>query len=88
MTESKEIIFPDFKEFFYVFDKDAVREDQKKLKVSIPFAKYDVKEATIKSTKKDLDLIEKERALLRWKQSISYYRLYPEKYKFSFKDLK
>jgi len=35
----------------------------------------------------DLDLIDKKRALKRWKKSLDYYYLHPEKFKIGFKDL-
>ncbi|MFX1420259.1 MAG: hypothetical protein ACFE9N_15200 [Promethearchaeota archaeon] len=87
MTESKQTILSDFKEFFYVFDKEDVKE-VKKLEISIPFMRCDIKWGKNPSTQKELDLIEKKRSLKRWKQSIGYYSLYPEIYKFRFKDLK
>jgi len=38
--------------------------------------------------KDESDLIEKKRALRRWKQSFCYYCLYPEKFRFGIRDFK
>ena len=38
--------------------------------------------------KDESDLIEKKRALRRWKQSFGYYCLYPEKFRFGLRDFK
>ena len=38
--------------------------------------------------KDESDLIEKKRALRRWKQSCGYYCLYPEKFRFGLRDFK
>ncbi len=38
--------------------------------------------------KDESDLIEKKRALRRWKQSFGNYCLYPEKFRFGLRDLK
>jgi hypothetical protein len=40
------------------------------------------------SANKEVDLIEKKRAIKRWKQSFSYYSFHPEKFKFGLKNLK
>jgi len=40
------------------------------------------------STNNEVDVIEKKRALKRWKQSFSYYCLHPDKFRFGIKDLK
>jgi predicted transcriptional regulator len=60
--------------------------------------KYYIKEVVIlepkeKSTvtpvvKDESDLMEKMRALRRWKQSFGYYYLYPEKFRFGLRDFK
>ena len=38
--------------------------------------------------KDESDLIEKKRALRRWKLSCGYYSLYPEKFRFGLRDFK
>ena len=38
--------------------------------------------------KKKIAVVDKKRALKRWKQSLSYYCLHPEKFKFGIRDLK
>ena len=88
LTESEQIIIPDFKEFFYIFYKEEAKEEPKDVSSYIPFAGKKAESIAIKSTEKQVDLIEKKRALKRWKQSFSYYCLHPEKFQFGLKDLK
>ena len=60
----------------------------------IQYIKEDVKlepkeKITVTPVVKDQsDLIEKKRALRRWKQSFGYYCLHPEKFRFGLKDFK
>jgi len=68
--------------------KKETDKTQKERIKDIPFIKCDISELKIKSSKEEPDLIEKKRALKRWKQSFSYYCLHPEKFKFGFKDMK
>ncbi len=72
-----------------MFNKDYINEDQiKETKFNIPFVRPSILSAKIKSKKKEIDLIEKKRALKRWKQTLNFYSLHPEKYKFGFKNFK
>ncbi|MFX0040973.1 MAG: hypothetical protein ACFFCY_17960 [Promethearchaeota archaeon] len=88
MTESKEIIVPENKEFLYVFHKEKIKDKPKEILPYIPFTKRKIISTKISTGKKEVDMIEKKREITRWKQSFSYYCLHPEKFKFGFKDLK
>ncbi|MFW9826430.1 MAG: hypothetical protein ACFFEY_02300 [Candidatus Thorarchaeota archaeon] len=88
LTESKRIIIPDFKEFLYILHKQEIDIAPKERIKEIPFIRHDISDIKIKSSNKEHDLIEKKRALKRWKQSFSYYCLHPNKFKFGFKDMK
>jgi hypothetical protein len=88
LTESKEIIVPDRKEFFYIFHKEEIKEQPKEARYHIPFEGFEIERTKISSSNPEVDMIEKRRELKRWKQSLNYYCLHPEKFKFSFKDLK
>ncbi|MFX0004283.1 MAG: hypothetical protein ACFE9C_08440 [Candidatus Hodarchaeota archaeon] len=88
MTESKEIIVPEYKEFLYVFHKEEIKDKPKVILSYIPFTNRKITSAKISTSKKEVDIIEKNRELKRWKQSFSYHSLHPEKFKFGFKDLK
>ena len=80
MTEVKKIISHEFKEVV----PERIRETVKK-----PLKNHLSQIFTIPT---DLDSIDSERKLKRvikrWKKSIDYYYLHPEKFKFGFKDLK
>ncbi len=54
----------------------------------IPFLEKKSKGTKISSSNEEVDIVDKKRALKRWKQSFSYYSLHPDKFKFSFKDFK
>ncbi|NVM36821.1 MAG: hypothetical protein HWN81_14590 [Candidatus Lokiarchaeota archaeon] len=64
------------KEFYYVFYKQEDSKQEPRDEISkIPFSNE-------KNT-----LIDKKRALKRWKQSFGYYSLNPERFNFTLKDL-
>ncbi len=88
LTESEQKIVPDFKEFFYVFYKEEVKEEPKEMSSDIPFTGIDTLSRKNVSTNNEVDSIEKKRAIKRWKQSCSFYCFYPEKFRFGIKDLK
>ena len=78
MTEVKEIISHEFREAI----PEKIREDVKKaLRNQL---------SQIFAIPKELDSIDNERKLKRemkkWKRSIDYYFLHPEKFEFGFKD--
>lgn len=80
MTEVKKIISHEFQEVV----PERIREEVKKaLRNQL---------SQIFTIPKDLDSIDSEREikreLKRWKKSIDYYYLHPEKFEFGFKDLK
>ncbi|UCD02251.1 MAG: hypothetical protein JSV23_04320 [Promethearchaeota archaeon] len=64
------------KEFLYVFSKKEDKKEPKIIPSQTPFVQEEV------------DLIDKERELKRWKESFGYYCLNPEKFNFGLKDLK
>jgi len=76
MTASKEKIIPILKEFpkYTILD-----EIEKELKKEVKIV------ATIERI---FDPIQKRRDEKRWKQTMGYYLLNPEKFKFGLKDLK
>jgi hypothetical protein len=80
LTEVEKIISHEFIEVV----PEKIREDVKKT----PKNHLD----QIFTIPKDLDSIDNERdlkrALKRWKKSIDYYYLHPEKFEFGFEDLK
>ncbi|MFW9827617.1 MAG: hypothetical protein ACFFEY_08500 [Candidatus Thorarchaeota archaeon] len=89
MTESKNIMIYDNKEFLYILNKkEKIKEDLKQEDAYIPFLRNDTLNIKSSPTKKEIDPIDKKRELKRWKKSFSYYCLHPEKFKFGFKDLK
>lgn len=77
MTESKEIITYDIKEFLHEIFKESSKKD----------AKVKPKIVTVVEEDSASGLIEKRRALKRWKESVNYYYLHPEKFKFDLKNL-
>ncbi|MFX1503190.1 MAG: hypothetical protein ACFFDH_19675 [Promethearchaeota archaeon] len=62
-------------------------EEPQKPEEYIPFRKLDEEKVESRILKTAVDLIKKKREL-NWRQSLSYYCLHPEKFKFGFKDLK
>ena len=88
MTESKQNEFFDFKDFFYIFHKEELEEEPKNVSIDIPFKRSEEKSRNNESTNDEVDLINKKRAIKRWKQSFGYYCLHPEKFKFGIKNLK
>ncbi|MFX1419364.1 MAG: hypothetical protein ACFE9N_10630 [Promethearchaeota archaeon] len=74
----------EFKEFFYVFS-EVEKKEPKSEQVQIPFTK---ELSQIPTVENELHLIENKRELKRWKQSIGYYYLNPEKFKFGIRGLK
>ena len=71
---------------------------EKIIPLLIDFPKYKILDEIKKKSKKELnffttletdsDPIQMQRNVKSWKQSISYYLLHPEKFKFGLKDLK
>lgn len=88
MTESKEIMIPEYKESIDPINTEEIKEEPKKVNFCLPIVENEIKRAKSLSSNKQVDLIKKKRALKRWKQSFSYYCLHADKFKFSFKDLK
>ncbi|MFW9819969.1 MAG: hypothetical protein ACFFE5_10195 [Candidatus Thorarchaeota archaeon] len=78
----------EFKEFFYVFQKEQAKIESIKPSLNIPFMGIDMIRRKNISTNKEIDPIEKKRALKRWKQSFSYFSHHPEKFRFGIKNLK
>jgi hypothetical protein len=65
------------REFLFVlYKEDDTKQEPKKETFHIPFVNDEV------------DLIEKKRALKRWKTTFSYYSLNPKKFNFGIKNLK
>ncbi len=77
LTESKKIITITLENELVDSLIDYVKEMRKIKKSSIPIAIKD----------SENDLIEKKRALNRWKTSFGYYNLNPDRFTFSLKDL-
>lgn len=75
LTESKKGIEPDFIEFSY---KPYVDEFKQELKKKIDFSP---------PIKEESGLIDKKRALKRWKQSFGYYSMNHKKFIFGLRDL-
>jgi hypothetical protein len=71
-----------------VFIKEEIEQKPKITSRLIPFIDREVEKTTTSSNKKEIDKIEKIRAIKRWKQSLGYYSLHPGKFKFRFKDFK
>lgn len=88
MTESKQNINSEFMEFFYVFQKEQPNVESIKISSSIPFTRIDTMRRKNVPINKELDTVEKKRALKRWKQSFGYYCHHPEKFRFGIKNLK
>ncbi len=88
MTESKQNVALEFKEFFYVFQKEQVKVKEIKPSLNSRFMGIDTIRRKNVSTNKEVDPIEKKRALKRWKKSFSYYCHHPEKFRFGIKNLK
>ena len=65
-----------FEELYYVFNKQEDSKQEPKDEIS-----------KILFTSEENTLIDKKRALKRWKQSFGYYSLNTEKFKFGLKDL-
>ena len=76
MTTSEEKIITTLKEF----PKYKILEEVKE--------KLEKEVGTIIVKKEPLDPIDKQRAEKRWKQSMNYYLLNPQKFTFGLKDLK
>ena len=70
LTESKEIITYELKKPLHVSLKERIEQESKIEGNQIPI------------TGKEIDLIEKKRALKRWKKSMGYYSLNPKKFEF------
>lgn len=87
LTESEQIKILDSKEFSYVFYKEKSEEKPKEISSFTPFAGKGISSTKIESTNKQVDLVEKKRALKKWKQSFGYYCLHPKKFKFGLTDL-
>ena len=49
--------------------------------------KEEVEPVQVSFEEEELDLVDKDRRLKRWKESAGYYNLNPEKFKFSLKNL-
>lgn len=77
LTESKERITIDLKEFLHETFKTERKQEPKTV--------YTYQ--SINRDDKSLDLIEKKRAMEKWKNSLNYYCLRPENLKFEFRDL-
>lgn len=75
MTESKNIINYELEQSLSEALKEQFREEAKIETAKIPFIEEESEE------------IDKERNLKRWKKSIGYYYLNPDKFKFSLKNL-
>jgi hypothetical protein len=88
LTESEQKGALEFKEFFYVFQKEQAKIEEIKPSINIPFKGIDTKRRKNVSTNNEVDPIEKKRALKRWKKSFSYYCHHPEKFRFGMKNLK
>ena len=78
MTESKELIVYDLKEYLHELFKGETEEKPKEELKKI----YSPKDSYIP------DAIDKARSLRRWKQSFGYYSLDPNKFRFGLRDLK
>ena len=76
MTTTKEKIIPMLKEFpkYEILDK-LEKELKKEVKL-------------VTTVEHVFDPIQKQRDEKRWKQTMGYYLLHPEKFKFGLKDLK
>jgi len=88
LTESKQKVFPSFKEFFYIFYQEETKQEPDKMSQNVLFTEKEIKNREKLSTNNEVDLIEKTRAIKRWKQSFNYYWLHPEKFKFGIRNLK
>lgn len=77
MTESKNVIISDLNEYLFgVFKTDIEQESE-----------VIYKEMTAIKKNIESDLIEKKRAEKRWRRTLNYYYLHPEKFRFGIKDL-
>ena len=76
MTETKDNMESGFEELYCIFNEE---EEDSKLE-----PKDEIIEIPITIEK---SLINKKRALKRWKQSFGYYSLNPEKFKFTLRNL-
>ncbi len=81
-------MIPNSKEFFYVFNEEEHIELGENINPNIPFIRNDIKGRKNSFVKTEIDLIAKKRGLKRWKQSLGYYNLHPEKFKFRLRNLK
>lgn len=79
MTESKYKMAPGFEELYCIFNEQ--EDSTQELKDEI------IKIIKTPITSEKNSLIDKKRALKRWKQSFGYHSLNPEKFKFSLRDL-
>ena len=77
MTESKDNMASSFEELYCIFNEqeEDSKQEPKDESIEIP------------SASEDNSLIDKKRALKRWKQSFGYYSLNPEKFKFTLRNL-
>ena len=87
MATVEEKIVSTLKEFAKV---RLIEEVKEKLDIILEEAKVNLEKEieTIVIEKKHLDPIDKKREKKRWKQSMNYYLLNPEKLTFGLKDLK
>ena len=77
MTESKNVIVNDLKGYLYEAFKTDIEQESAVIYKEITAIKKDI----------ESDLIDKKRAEKRWRQTLNYYYLHPEKFRFGIKDL-
>ncbi|MFX0049087.1 MAG: hypothetical protein ACFE8G_13125 [Candidatus Hermodarchaeota archaeon] len=75
MVESKNRVKYELDQALFEVLKDNLREKVELEPVQVPFKK------------EELEKVDKERRLKRWKKSAGYYNLNPEKFRFSLKNL-
>jgi len=75
LTESKNKIYYELDQELFEVLKDKFKEEPITEPFKTPF------------TEKEMEQIDKERLLKRWKNSEGYYYLNPEKFRFSLKNL-
>ncbi len=76
MTESKENLASGFEELYsIIIEQEDSKQEPKDEIIKIPIIS------------EKISLIDKKRALKRWKQSFGFYSLNPKKFKFTLRDL-
>ncbi|NHJ21490.1 MAG: hypothetical protein EAX91_11135 [Candidatus Lokiarchaeota archaeon] len=75
MVESKSRVNFELDQSLYEVLKESLRDEVKLEPVKFPFEK------------EELEQVDKDRSLKRWKKSEGYYYLNPDKFKFGLKDL-